>query len=138
VWPWSAVVQVNPVEPMEEPKSAPGSRPYCLSEALKRPLSRGPRPRFPIVSFNHVSREVLDLDIAREFYLTVLGFIEIPRPAFEVEGVWLYGFGLSLHLIKSRYPKQRELLRGRRLGEYVLALYTPTRTSQYVDINSPL
>jgi hypothetical protein len=123
---------------MEEPKSAPGSRPYCLSEALKRPLSRGPRPRFPIVSFNHVSREVLDLDIAREFYLTVLGFIEIPRPAFEVEGVWLYGFGLSLHLIKSRYPKQRELLRGRRLGEYVLALYTPTRTSQYVDINSPL
>jgi hypothetical protein len=42
---------------------------------------------------------------------------QIPRPAFEVEGVWVYGFGLSLHIIKSRYPEKRMLLKGRRLGE---------------------
>jgi hypothetical protein len=71
---------------------------------------------FPIVSFNHLSREVLDYELSRDFYCGVLGFIEIPRPAFENEGVWLYGFGLSLHLIKSRYPQKRLLLKGRRIG----------------------
>jgi len=74
---------------------------------------------FPIVSFNHMSREVLDYEMSRDFYCGVLGFIEIPRPAFENDGVWLYGFGLSLHLIKSKYPQKRLLLKGRRIGACV-------------------
>jgi len=74
---------------------------------------------FPIVSFNHLSREVLDYELSRDFYCGVLGFIEVPRPAFENEGVWLYGFGLSLHLIKSRYPQKRLLLKGRRIGKFL-------------------
>ncbi len=78
--------------------------------------TKAPYRPFPIVSFNHMSREVLDYELSRDFYCGVLGFIEIPRPAFENEGVWLYGFGLSLHLIKSRYPQKRLLLKGRRIG----------------------
>jgi hypothetical protein len=78
----------------------------------KSPITRP----FPIVSFNHLSREVLDYEMSRDFYCGVLGFIEIPRPAFENDGVWLYGFGLSLHLIKSKYPQKRLLLKGRRIG----------------------
>jgi len=78
--------------------------------------NKAPYRPFPIVSFNHMSREVLDYELSRDFYCGVLGFIEIPRPAFENEGVWLYGFGLSLHLIKSRYPQKRLLLKGRRIG----------------------
>ncbi|TFJ80445.1 hypothetical protein NSK_008186 [Nannochloropsis salina CCMP1776] len=77
---------------------------------------------FPIVSFNHMSKEVLDYELSRDFYCGVLGFIEIPRPAFENEGVWLYGFGLSLHLIKSRYPEKRLLLKGRRIEHFEEAL----------------
>jgi hypothetical protein len=46
--------------------------------------------------------------------------VQIPRPSFENDGVWLYGFGLSLHLIKSKYPAKRQLLKGRRLGGFLL------------------
>lgn len=83
---------------------------------------------FPIVSFNHLSREVLDYETSRDFYCGVLGFIEIPRPAFENDGVWLYGFGLSLHLIKSKYPQKRMLLKGRRIGACRPA-FVPVRLS---------
>ena len=102
---------------------------YCMSDVMARygPSSgkamratasnNAPVTRpFPIVSFNHLSREVLDYEMSRDFYCGVLGFIEIPRPAFENDGVWLYGFGLSLHLIKSKYPRKRLLLKGRRIG----------------------
>jgi glyoxylase I family protein len=49
---------------------------------------------------NHVSITVTDVAKAREFYGTVLGLPEIPRPAFNFPGIW-YGIGnrLSLHII---------------------------------------
>ena len=49
---------------------------------------------------NHVSITVTDVEKAREFYSGVLGFTEIPRPAFNFPGIW-YSLGgdLSLHII---------------------------------------
>ncbi|MBM4442654.1 MAG: VOC family protein [Candidatus Rokubacteria bacterium] len=49
---------------------------------------------------NHVSITVTDVEKAREFYSGVLGFTEIPRPAFDFPGIW-YSLGgdLSLHII---------------------------------------
>ena len=41
---------------------------------------------------NHVSITVTDVAKAREFYTGVLGFEEIPRPAFNFPGIW-YGLG---------------------------------------------
>ena len=49
---------------------------------------------------NHVSITVTDVAKAREFYGTVLGLPEIPRPAFNFPGIWYgLGNGLSLHII---------------------------------------
>lgn len=58
---------------------------YCMSEALahRHPADiaaakqRGTHRPFPIVSFNHMSREVLDYKESRDFYVEVLGFIEV-------------------------------------------------------------
>ncbi len=53
---------------------------------------------FKILS--HVSLTVTDVTKAREFFTGVLGFAEIPRPAFDFPGIW-YSLGgdLQLHLI---------------------------------------
>ena len=53
---------------------------------------------FKILS--HVSVTVTDVEKAREFYGGVLGFPEIPRPAFDFPGIW-YSLGgdLQLHII---------------------------------------
>ena len=49
---------------------------------------------------SHVSITVTDVEKAREFYTGVLGFREIPRPAFDFPGIW-YSLGgdLQLHII---------------------------------------
>jgi glyoxylase I family protein len=49
---------------------------------------------------SHVSITVTDITKAREFYTGVLGFQEIPRPAFDFPGIW-YSLGgdLQLHII---------------------------------------
>ena len=53
---------------------------------------------FKILS--HVSITVTDVTKARDFFTGVLGFEEIPRPAFDFPGIW-YSLGgdLQLHLI---------------------------------------
>ena len=53
---------------------------------------------FKILS--HVSVTVTDVAKARDFYTGVLGFQEIPRPAFDFPGIW-YSLGgdLQLHII---------------------------------------
>ena len=53
---------------------------------------------FKILS--HVSVTVTDVTKARDFYTGVLGFQEIPRPAFDFPGIW-YSLGgdLQLHII---------------------------------------
>jgi glyoxylase I family protein len=49
---------------------------------------------------SHVSITVTDITKARDFYTGVLGFQEIPRPAFDFPGIW-YSLGgdLQLHII---------------------------------------
>ena len=48
----------------------------------------------------HVSITVTDVQKARDFYTGLLGFQEIPRPAFDFPGIW-YSLGgdLQLHII---------------------------------------
>src|SRR5262245_11631756 len=50
---------------------------------------------FKILS--HVSVTVTDVAKARDFYTGVLGFREIPRPAFDFPGLW-YSVGGARHL----------------------------------------
>jgi catechol 2,3-dioxygenase-like lactoylglutathione lyase family enzyme len=61
----------------------------------------------PFAAVSHISVTVTDLDGARAFYGGVLGFAEIPRPAFPFPGVWyaLEGERLSLHVtVKETMP----------------------------------
>ena len=49
---------------------------------------------------SHVSITVTDIQKTRDFYTGLLGFQEIPRPAFDFPGIW-YSLGgdLQLHII---------------------------------------
>lgn len=52
-----------------------------------------------LLSLNHISYLCRSVDDTAAFYKTILGFQEVPRPAFEFEGCWLAGHGIGLHLI---------------------------------------
>ncbi|MEW5303098.1 MAG: hypothetical protein WDW38_001422 [Sanguina aurantia] len=49
---------------------------------------------------NHISRVVSDLKTSCLFY-EMLGFSRIHRPSLRCDGVWLWGLGLGIHLIKG-------------------------------------
>jgi glyoxylase I family protein len=57
---------------------------------------------------HHVSLVVKRLEPSRAFYCDVLGFREIPRPAFSFGGAWLYNFGLQVHLIVDEQRAEPE------------------------------
>ncbi len=60
----------------------------------------------PFTSVSHISVTVTNLDQAKQFYGSVVGLREIPRPAFPFPGVW-YGLmgDLSLHVtVKDEMP----------------------------------
>jgi hypothetical protein len=51
-----------------------------------------------------------------------MGFIIIPRPPFESEGYWLYGYGLSLHLVETTVPKERNIIKKNRIKHFSSSL----------------
>lgn len=57
----------------------------------------------PTARFNHAAINCNDKDQSVRFYSQVLGFREVPRPAFSFVGSWLYrdGLGMMLHLIQT-------------------------------------
>lgn len=71
--------------------------------------------KLPIKEFNHVAREVLDLEKSKHFYCHVLRFEEIKRPAFGIAGCWLYGYGLNLHLTQTSVPEDRKTVHKQRI-----------------------
>ena len=54
----------------------------------------------PIKAVHHLSFTVPDLAEARAFWCDLLGFTDIPRPAFPFAGSWLRGFGTEVHLLE--------------------------------------
>lgn len=93
------------------------------SDALANPSKKPTRlPKLPLASFNHIAREVASVDATRQFYVDILGFIEVPRPPLDSVGFWLYGYGLSLHLVQSSFVFQRKKLRIDRLRHFTTAL----------------
>ena len=62
----------------------------------------------PIRSINHLARNTPRLKEMKSFYRDVLGFREIERPAFPFPGVWLYNYGLQIHLIVDESEAQTE------------------------------
>jgi extradiol dioxygenase family protein len=78
--------------------------------------------KLPLESFNHIAKEVLSLEKSRHFYVEILGFTQIPRPPFDCEGFWLYGYGLSLHLVETNTPEARQEIKMRRIMHFCTAL----------------
>jgi catechol 2,3-dioxygenase-like lactoylglutathione lyase family enzyme len=72
----------------------------------------------PLATFDHMTREVASVDVSAEFYISVLGMKETPRPMFEQEGRWMYGHGLALHLIQSHRPSRRRELHAARVAHF--------------------
>ena len=63
----------------------------------------------PLQSINHVSFDVADLEVSMAFYRDVLGFQRIRRPHFPLApGIWLYNYGLQLHLKQPRHAKFKD------------------------------
>jgi glyoxylase I family protein len=52
----------------------------------------------PTLRLDHVSVSVTDIDAARHFYGTVLGFEPMPRPAFDFPGAWFKVGAMPVHL----------------------------------------
>lgn len=95
-------------------------------------------------AFNHIAREVLSLEKSLNFYVDVLGkmsnnkicrilfiigfsmfqkgFQVVPRPPFDCDGYWLYGYGLSLHLVATDNPEERKLVKRRRIQHFSSSL----------------
>jgi catechol 2,3-dioxygenase-like lactoylglutathione lyase family enzyme len=53
----------------------------------------------PLQAIHHIGRVTRRLEASRAFYRDVLGFREIERPPFGFPGVWLFGYGVQIHLI---------------------------------------
>ncbi|KAL6074684.1 VOC domain-containing protein, variant 2 [Balamuthia mandrillaris] len=71
-----------------------------------------------ITSFNHVTKEVCDLEASRRFYCDVLGFQQVRRPAFKIDGIWLHGHNLGLHLLCPTDNHKRRTKRTQQKKEY--------------------
>lgn len=56
------------------------------------------------------------------FYVDILGFDVCPRPPFDCAGYWLYGYGLSLHLVLTTVPEQRKQVKLNRIKHFSSAL----------------
>lgn len=48
---------------------------------------------------DHVTIVVKDLDRSRDFYVSVLGMQEVPRPGFGFPGLWFQAGATQVHLI---------------------------------------
>lgn len=92
---------------------------WTLGDAV--PQSHAP-VRLPLASFNHIAREVLSLEKSKRFYVDILGFEVGPRPPFDSDGYWLYGYGLSLHLVQTTAPDHRKLLKRDRIKYFTTCL----------------
>eukprot|EP00192_Tetraselmis_astigmatica_P020581 CAMPEP_0117650862 /NCGR_PEP_ID=MMETSP0804-20121206/1771_1 /TAXON_ID=1074897 /ORGANISM="Tetraselmis astigmatica, Strain CCMP880" /LENGTH=220 /DNA_ID=CAMNT_0005456773 /DNA_START=396 /DNA_END=1058 /DNA_ORIENTATION=- len=54
---------------------------------------------------NHISRVCENVHRTKEFYETVLGFVEVRRPTQleeDFEGSWLFNYGIGIHLIAGK------------------------------------
>jgi catechol 2,3-dioxygenase-like lactoylglutathione lyase family enzyme len=80
------------------------------------------RPRLPLKSFNHISKEVINLEKSKNFYCDLLGFVVVPRPPFEANGYWLWGYNLSLHLVLTSDKRKRKSVLKARYAHFTEAL----------------
>ena len=92
------------------------------SNCVESSQQRSEVVKLPLASFNHIAREVLSLETSRKFYVDILGFQQVPRPPFDSEGYWLWGYGLSLHLVETTVPDERKTVKRARIKHFSTSL----------------
>lgn len=97
-------------------------RNWTLADAVANSPQKTKGIKLPLASFNHIAREVLSLEKSKHFYVEILGFTIIPRPPFDCEGYWLYGYGLSLHLVETTVPEERKRVKMSRIKHFSTSL----------------
>jgi catechol 2,3-dioxygenase-like lactoylglutathione lyase family enzyme len=70
-----------------------------ISMLLWNKFMRGMTALIHFTGLHHVSLTVTDLERAKHFYSSILGFREIQRPNFDFPGAWYEVEGQQLHLI---------------------------------------
>jgi lactoylglutathione lyase len=55
-----------------------------------------------ILGLDHYAIEVADVSKSLQFYIGVLGFVQITRPAFDFNGAWIDTGNAHIHLIENR------------------------------------
>ncbi|MFI9652788.1 VOC family protein [Guyparkeria halopsychrophila] len=76
-----------------------------MSDADNRPDVLQPE----VHGVDHVSLLVSDARLARDFYVEVLGLVELARPDLGFPGAWLsLGAGQALHLLELTNPDPRD------------------------------
>lgn len=60
-----------------------------------------PSSPIQVRAIDHVTLVVKDLEVSRRFYAGLIGMEEVPRPAFDFEGLWFRIGSTLLHLIRE-------------------------------------
>ncbi|WP_328589079.1 VOC family protein [Sutcliffiella halmapala] len=55
--------------------------------------------------FHHISLSVTNIEKAKHFYGTLLGFPELKRPDFDFPGAWYQMGSAQLHLIENKHAE---------------------------------
>ena len=56
-------------------------------------------PPLRVISIDHVTLVVADLERSRQFYCDVLGMRQVERPGFNFPGMWFQAGATQIHLI---------------------------------------
>jgi catechol 2,3-dioxygenase-like lactoylglutathione lyase family enzyme len=80
-----------------------------------------------VLGVHHVAISAADLAVTKEFYGSILGLEELPRPDFPIRGVW-YSLGAQeLHI--GIVPATQT---GRRFDHFAISVH-PDRYHAYID-----
>ncbi len=60
-----------------------------------------PSNKIQVKRIDHITLVVKDLEISRQFYVDVLGMVEVPRPNFLFAGLWFAAGTTHVHLIRE-------------------------------------
>ena len=104
------------------PKIMGSHHAWTISDAVeieRLETKRSPKMiKLPLKSFNHIAREVGCIEKSKRFYVDILGFSVAERPPFDCEGYWLFGYGLSLHIVSTTTPDYRKQLKNTRIEHF--------------------
>jgi catechol 2,3-dioxygenase-like lactoylglutathione lyase family enzyme len=86
------------------------------------------------MKLDHATIVTKDVETMRQFFCTVAGLSEGPRPAFGVNGSWLYANGQPLiHLIEGTVPALAESTSSPRIDHVALRVDTAEEWAELLE-----